>query len=161
MQNQDFKKLESDGALLLVGRIEIYFDGKRITELCTLSINDLSERTGIVFNHRDTFIASQIKTGNNRIDSIGCNESVDFSAFTYEISNFEFLAEKQINYFGVIKIYFSDKRGWDGYKKYELTKPSIEKIVLEENKVLLEEILNFFNTKKFSKANIFKSNELH
>lgn len=138
--NQDLLKLKNDGKFLLTGMFELYFDDKRVDSICALSLNDLAVRTGVAFYPDDPFVIAEVKKGINRVDSINCGKGSNNPAFQYEFSDFEFSAEKQLSYFGSITIYFANKRGEDGYKKYERTQPSIKKIIFKDDEKLLHEI---------------------
>lgn len=138
--NVDYQKLINEGKKLLVGNIEIYFDGQNITRSCSINFKSTNDRHSMNLLYEGDVLIP-LESNKIRIDHVRCVKRKDNPYFFYTFKEKEVSFNENVNYFGKIRIFYTSKEKVDTYKKYDRSSPWINEIKFENDKIFQAEFM--------------------
>lgn len=149
--NQDIAELIKDDNRILIGKVQIYFNGKNITNHCGLLFGSGFSSKGVTLrDNRDGLVLIGLNQNNSWFSSIFCNDTKNIK-FDYYFKEMQFNLKQSYSYFGGLEIFLIDKNIEDKYKSSNRKDLSIKKI-RENNSIKLkknlEDTFSLKNTQK-------------
>lgn len=135
--NQNYKKILNEGRFLLFGNIQVYYNRINITESnhCGIGVNGTVFTRGVaIFQDKGDFIID-LDEKDNYWGVIACGMKSDLVPvrINYEFKNIDFKLNGRVGYLGSIKLYLTDEKISDNYKKYENLSPWLEEVDYDPN----------------------------
>lgn len=138
--NQNYQKILKEGRLLVFGNIQVYVDGVNVTEsnYCVLEFNGSVFSRGVaVFQDKGDFVIDLDKKDNFwGIVRCGVKSEHAPARIRYEFKNIDFKLNGRVGYLGSIKLYLTDEKISDNYKKYENLSPWLEEVDYDPNDLI-------------------------
>lgn len=135
--NQNYQEILNKGRFLVFGNIQVYYNGINVTEsnYCIVELNGTIFSRGVaVFQDKGDFVIDLDKKDNFwGIVRCGVKSEYAPARIRYEFKNIDFKLNGRVGYLGSIKLYFTDEKISDNYKKYENLSPWLEEVDYDPN----------------------------